>query len=374
MTKNVLRCVTMGLGVVTLALGGMNTAHAQDDFTYGGAARAFAMGGAGLALMPEVGGVRANPASLAFEKRDINLIWPSLGYRALGGVSLNNAAEYLLTGQDLPQAADLARRFAKKDSEFGINANAGIRLGKFEVTGYAVGTGRLQPNDSLRNWANTNGNYNELPADGRADILAAGYYSLPSIAGALTLPAKKDSQHNYAVGLRVKYINAMYTHYIADQQALQGSADVLFAPEMGGKETLWKKGVGADLGFMMRPRKGDGISAALMIANALKPNIKFSGTDRNGLPKRYDLLVTTLSAGAGFQKRGTTLAADLVDLTGAGGDAQFRAGAEQKIVKGFALRGGYSSGGGFTYGGSLFGFDVALGKAQPLEVVRTINF
>lgn len=365
--------VRMIAGAV-LTVGLTQTVRAQDDITFGGAARAFAMGGAGIAIAPEKGGARVNPASLAYEKRDIAVSWPSLGYRALGGINLSDAGSYLMSGQDLGEAAELARQFAKKDSEFGINTYVGARFGKIEVSSYGVGTGRLLPNANLQAWANDPNAANTVPGEARADILAAGYYTLPSVSVATTLPAKSDSKHNYAVGLRLKYMNSVYTHYRAEASALNGTADAGLAPEMMGEEVLTKKGVGADLGFLMRPRKDSGITAAFIVANAIKPAFNFEGTDRDGNPKTYKLLTTTMSAGAGFQHKGTTLAADLVDITGASGDPQFRAGGEQRFFRSFAVRAGYSSAGGFTYGASIFGFDVALGRSQPLEVVRTINF
>jgi hypothetical protein len=148
------------------------------------------------------------------------------------------------------------------------------------------------------------------------------------------------------------------------------------APELGDKSYLDKRGFGADIGFMMRPQesKGGTLSAGAIITNAINPGFKFHGTDRNGAPTTYDILKTTASAGVAYQKKNITLVGDLVDITGAVGKAQFRSGAEVVLPFKLAVRGGYSSANGFTYGFGFAGMNVALGKHQPLEIVRSLNF
>ncbi len=69
-----------------------------------------------------------------------------------------------------------------------------------------------------------------------------------------------------------------------------------------------------------------------------------------------------------------TFAVDLVDVASAAGKAELRFGAEQKIGRKIALRGGYSTAGGWTAGIGLFGFSIAYSDRQPLEVVQTLRF
>lgn len=351
-------------------------AAAQRDVTYGGDARAFAMGGAGIALLRNqgTGGSRANPASLAFEKQPLSVNFPSVAIRANGPISIGSAYDYLSSGQSLDDAADLTRSLADRDSEFGINANTSIRFGKIEVGAMAVARGRLQPNESLRNWVAAGRPSTAIPTDVRSDLFAAGYYTLPTIAGASTLPVPPSRPFNVAIGGRLKYMTGIYTHYVADFNTISRGSEPPLAPEMNGKESLTKKGVGVDLGVLLKQRGDDGYSAAFVVANALKPNLKFTGTDRNGLRRDYDLAVTTASLGAGYEKKGSAFAADLVDITQGAGDRQLRVGAEQRFGGNLAVRGGYSTATGFTYGVGFFGFDVAFGRRQPLEVVRTLNF
>lgn len=348
---------------------------ALGDVTIGGDARSFAMGGAGVASLVgqrSLGGVRTNPASLAFAPGPFGVQWPNVGLRADGPVSLGRGVEYLLGPGGVGDAASLARRFASGDSVFGLNASVGVRVGALEIQAGAVGVGRLLPNASLQAWARS-GSLGPVPGDARADLLAAGVVTLPSVGYALRLPKSLAPGFDLSVGGRLKWMQAYYTHAVAGAGAI-GGGDAFLAPEMGGRETLSRRGVGADLGVIARSRAIKGLSAGLVVANAIRPSFAFDGTDATGAARRYDLLGTTVSTGVGYERGSTTLAADLVDATGAVGPAQLRLGGEQRLGSVLSLRGGYSTATSWTWGFGAFGYDVAFGKRQPLEIVRTIRF
>lgn len=362
--------LTIVLSFSALAL----PARAQ-DLIYGGDARAYSMGGAGLALM-HGSSSRPNPASLAFETKTAQPTFPTLGFRSTAGVSKDTSGGFLVNGLKNSDATALARDFGGQDSEFGVNGALGFRYANFEIGASAIGVGRLQPNPSLQLWVNTGQrNFNALPADAKGDIYAAGYYNIPSVAYGQAIPVPGIATHQVGVGIRVKAMTGVYTHYIADQRALLGLDPSKLAPEMNGEKTLTKKGIGADLGVLIAPKRGVGFSGAVVIANAIHPNFSFDGTDRDGNSTRVNLLKTTVGAGVGYQSKfGTTVVADMVDLTGETGTAQFRAGIEQRIWGQIYLRGGYNSVTGTTYGASAYGLDIAIGKRVPLEVLKTINF
>lgn len=353
-----------------------------NDITFGGDARAFAMGGAGVASLAGSSdqslGSRSNPAALAFAQGKMRFHFPNIGARADGAISLSKALGYLASNGSGADATTLARDFASRDSVFGINASAGLRVGPLEILGTGVGKGYLLPNDALKAWG-TAGGVGNVPTNARADVVAAGVYSLPQIGVASLLPNQKaDRAFNVAVGARLKYMNAVYAHYFADSSVLNSGSDAFKAPEMNGRDTLTKKGFGADLGVVLESRKLKGLSGGLVVANLIKPNFQFTGqfgpnANGGGGSRVYNLLATTASAGVGYQQAGTTLVADLVDITSAAGTAQFRAGVEQRIGP-LALRAGYNSANGYTYGIGLLGFDIALGNRQPLEVVKTLRF
>lgn len=350
-----------------------------NDLTFGGDARAFAMGGAGVASMAGTSdnslGSRSNPAGLAFARGTMRFHFPNLGVRSEGGVTLGKAASYLLDSGSSKDATQLARDFASRDSTIGLNASMGLRIGPVEVLGSGVGKGYVLPNAALKSWSGT-GN---VPNNSRADVVAAAVYSLPQIGIATKVPSTNEARpFNVAIGARLKYMNALYAHYFAEKSTLDSSGEASRAPEMNGKDTLSKKGFGADVGVMLESRTIPGLSGGLVVANLIKPKFQFTGqfganASGGGGSRVYDLLATTASAGIGYQKAGTTLVADIVDVTGATGTAQVRAGVEQKLGP-LAFRAGYNSANGYTYGVGLLGFDIALGNKQPLEVVKTLRF
>jgi hypothetical protein len=351
------------------------SAHAQQsrDFTYGGDARSYAMGGAGLALY-QMRSLRLNPAMLAFDRRDIEPTFPALGIRATDGVGIDSAGGFLINGIKNEDALALVREFSARDSQFGMNGAVGFRVRNFEISANLIAAGRLQPNDSLKAWSqNTPGQYESLPKDVRGDVITSGYYNLPAFSYGMRVPGK-NKFGPVGVGVRMKYMTGFYSHYVSDYDSILGLKDAPVAPEMNGQDRLTRTGLGMDFGVMAFPNKAKGVALALVAANLINPRFTFDGTDRNGNPTRVDLVKTTFSAGIAYERRGTAFALDFADMTGATGPMQVRVGAEQRVWGNIYVRGGYSSGTGPTVGFSLFGVDAAYSKRLPLEVVKTVSF
>jgi hypothetical protein len=351
-------------------------AQAQLDTTAGGDARAFAMGGAGIALLQAQNGNRINPATLAFEEQPYSFYFPTFALRASNAISSGRGYQFLFHGQRPRDTVGIALDSEDGDGDFGVNSSLSFRVGQIEVGGFAVGRGRAQPNAQFIEWAMTA--RNQPPPEGiRSDVLATGYYTLPTVTSAIKIPKRRGlkASHHYAIGARLKYMRASYLHYIVDRAAVLNPNNVQLASEMNGRDKLTKSGFGMDIGIHMLPKNENGsISAALVIANVINPGFTFQGTDRNDLPVAYNVLKTTATAGVGYRIGLTTLAGDLVDLTASAGNRQLRFGAEQIVYPFVAVRAGYNTGTGFSYGLGLFGFDLAFGKRQPLEIVRTVNF
>ena len=371
------------LGTVALS------ARADDyDYTYGSDARAFAMGGVGLAFTRGQNNAQSyNPASLGFASKSFDFYVPSVSVRADGAISSSKAYDFLYNGLRQRDVTGLFQRYATKDSVFGLNANAGFRFGSFEVLVGGVGKARLQPNGALSSWAGSGANLSSVPLNAGADLLAAGYLELPSIAYAFKLPVgtqKGDNKRGYdnSIGVRVRVLQSFYTRYIANAGTVASGTDAIKAPELGGKDFLKKTGVGADLGFLARPRAGKGFNFALVGNNLVKPGSKFTAFNsglagyngRVGSGDKFDLLQTTVSLGTAYEAGGLTFGADLMDISGATRPLDFRFGGEQRFGKGFALRAGYSSGTGATIGVGIFGFDFAAAQRLPLEVNKTLKF
>lgn len=388
MTRNAYPRVARRLGAAFAVIMGASAAvmptAARADLTFGGDARNFAMGGAGIALQRSGGSNRFNPATLMTEEGKFSLYTPSLGTRAEGGLSMTDVIDFMTEANGNEQMAlEFARKFADEESSFGINGNVGLRVGPVEFIVGGVGRTRILPSEDLQRFAESGRPFSQInsatePGDYSADIISAGYYTLPSIGVGFRAPIKPVG-FTVDGGVRVKLMNAVYSHYRADEAAIRSGAvsnlNDLRAPEMGNEDILTKSGVGVDLGFLARHEAG--WNAALVVNNLIKPNLKFTNVTPAGNPNdrtELELLATTISVGGAFQKGSTLFAVDLVDITGAVQAVQLRAGAEQRLGRILALRAGYSSGSGITYGLGLFGFDIAFSQDQPLEVVRTLKF
>lgn len=374
-----------------LSLGAVALPSAHADVTFGGDARNFAMGGVGVALNRTGGSNRFNPATLMTEPGKFSLYTPSLGTRASGGLNVNDVISFMTESSgNETQALGLARKFSQDDSDLGINANVGVRVGPIEILATGVGKARILPSADLKEFVSQNGTQalSTIPAGSgknySADVIAAGVYTLPTIGMGFRVP-KQIGGYTINGGVRVKLMNAVYSHYIVNEALLRSgqvsNTNDLLAPEMmrdgQKKDILTKSGVGVDLGFLAESQAG--LFGAIVVNNLIKPDLTIEGVTPAGtigqnVRQDIDFLATTISLGAAYSKNGRTLAADLVDITGAVQSPQLRFGAEQRFGRILALRAGYSTGTGFAYGLGIFGFDVAFGTEQPLEIVRTLKF
>lgn len=311
---------------------------ARADVTLGGEARSAAMGGAGLALVGN-GAARLNPAALALGGRQ-SVTAPYIGLRTEGGIGLGQVRSRLSSGSlNADAAGSLARDFGKRDGALELSAGIGLPLSPFEVSATGVARVRLLPNAALRAWSEAGGDTNAVPNDARGDVFGAAVYSLPSVGFARRVGGATGGGREAAVGIRVKSLRALYTHYVVNADTLRANGDAPAAPEIGpNRDSLKKSGLGVDVGLLARPRDGgDGFSAALLITNLIAPNLSFEGTDAAGAPKRYDLQPRSVSLGSALRRGNSLVALDLVDVTGAYSSAQVRLGAEVKSGA-FALR------------------------------------
>ena len=330
-----------GFGI-TVAVLGIAAGARADDITVGGDARAFAMGGAGIATGASSGGAsRNNVASLAFDTGNFRVYAPNLGIRSQGSVSQQRGFDYLLGLGSLGDAAKLVRDYGNRSSDFALNASAGVRLGHIEILTNGVGVGSIRPN--------SNGS--------KTDVTLDGIYSFPSVGAATVLPGQKG-RFLLAIGGRIKYANVVHSHLIVDS-----SGNATPAPEMNGQTTDTRQGIAGDLGLLLKERNGGPLSVGFSLANAVKPKSPISGAN----------FTTLASVGGGYTTKRIIFAADFVDLTQAAGKIQFRTGAEIKLGL-LPIRAGYSSATGFTYGTRILGVDVAASKRQPLEIGSSYRF
>jgi hypothetical protein len=178
-----------------------------------------------------------------------------------------------------------------------------------------------------------------------------------------------DKDVKIGVGGRVKYMNTVYSRYTATTIATDGTTNVAAGSELGGRTYLSKKGLAADLGAIAQWDGSGGaqLTAGIVATNFIKPKLELSGVGGT----LFDPQVSRVLAGGSFEQKGLLIVGDIANLTGGGSDLRF--GAEKKLGP-LALRGGYSSKRGTTYGLGIFGIDIAFGKGQPLELVQTLRF
>jgi hypothetical protein len=346
---------------------------ARADITFGGNARAFGMGGAGIAIVDRSErNTLLNPAALALFNRRIKVEYPHIGLRA-SGVPLDKAYDHLLKNPSANDAVSIARDFGKRDSSYGASLGWGLRIGHMDAHANGQAQVRVLPNAALQTWANTaNGDVTKLTGGERADLIGAAIYSLPE-AGAAERISPEGSPIRVEAGVRVRLERAVYSHYIVNSSNILNNTAATPAPELNGGTTITKDGVGADLGLLVHPAEHKGFSAALVVFNLLEPNFRITGTDQNGNPAKYDLQPRSVSVGSAWEGGRIVAAFDVVDLTRAYDNVQARMGAEY-TTKGIALRAGYSSARGFTAGFGWGWLQLAFGARAPLEVTSTLRF
>jgi hypothetical protein len=361
---------TIGLMVV-----GVASASAQGDaVTFGADARALGMGGAGIAA----GFLnRYNPGNLAFSRKFAFQL-PSVAVRAsgaLGSVSNYDAVGKFIegSGSDRNQAAlDVARNFGKQNSDFGFNLGAMVRYGPAELQLGAVAYGKIVPNDVLKTWSNA-GAAGDVPVGASADLSAVAV-AMPSVGFGFRLPLKELPlmgalrSTEIGIGVRAKYVRSVYSRYVASVPTLTSGLVANPGTELGGSDTVEQTGIGGDLGVLAVTQiEGIEYSGGVVLNNIVKPKLSFPNPGGIGT---FDPLRQSVTVGMAARRGGLVLAGDLVDALGS---PDLRAGVEQRIGPVF-LRSGYSSRRGVTYGAGLFGFDVAFGKGQPLEIIRNVRF
>ena len=343
------------------------------DLSFGGSPSA-GMGGAGLAVIrrPTAQSFQ-NPAVIAYVQ----------GFRfgagnidtTSRGASFSRLLDDLEVRQgsaaDIATAAGLLRKYAREDTRLLITGDLGIIASGVGISVGGIVDARLLPNAPLQNWARTDGNIANIPADARADVIAVGVVSLPDITTGVRLPSP---QGDLAVGVRLRNLKLYYTHYFADQAQLQAGQNATRAPELQGRDFREFSATGVDLGFLWRPTGDQTYTLALVVENFVEPNIHFQATDRVGQVFNFKPLKRTYNAGVAVElETGSLIAVDFIDIGNNAGKGEIRLGYEQRLGR-IALRTGYASKTGWTAGLGIGGFNLAYSDTLPVVVSRTLNF
>jgi hypothetical protein len=338
---------------------------ARADITLGADARAVGMGGAGLASgLVDAG---ANPATLADTGPRFAIEMPTVNTR-LDGMSYGDVLKLL--GDPTLSAGDafnLAKNLSDGTPRLEASVSAGLLLPQADLRAQATLRAEVQANDAYRILL---GGGAADPA-AKADVYAGGLTVLPGIGMGMHLPVTAE-KGALSVGVRLKPTRAYYSHYVIDGAALAAGAPQL-APEMGGRDYVSATSFSMDAGLLYTPAKLPA-RLALVVNNLIEPKaINFGANAPAGLAN-VQLAPRTLSLGAALENNNITLAADLVDVTGAVGKMQLRLGSEVRVAGALALRGGYNSATGFTAGLGLGGFGFAYSQRAPVMLSHSVTF
>jgi len=352
-----------------LALG--TCAFAQ-DFTIG-YSKVSGMAGAGLALRHEgTGGYPVNPAGLAYMQQ-FRLTNLDLGY-VLDGISFGDLNDFLGTashgGLNPKDLSELARNFGSHNVSYGLNGRLGLGANGVNVGVTGDALVRTTPNPQLQQWVNAGSDPNNPVAGMRLDGHGFGYHSVHFGYGR-PIPTKDGSE--MAVGAQVSFVRSYYTHHFVTQNQIINGGSTR-AVEMGNDDVMSKNGVGLDLGWYMQVGQDKRFEFAAVMANALKPDIGFDGTESNSLtPTRIDPFERSLNLGVGFTaERGQIIAADVINIGNRNTDV--RLGFDYPFSKQFGARAGYSGRGGFTAGVTLIGVSITFGSTNQFQAGTFFRF
>jgi hypothetical protein len=360
---------TAALGLGLLAVSGA----ARADVIFGGNARSFGMGGAGIAIVDRSErNTLLNPAALALFNRRSKLEYPHIGFHA-SGVSWNTAFDHIFSGPNANDAVSIAKDFGKQESSYGLGLGWGIRIAHMDAHLDGEAAVHVFPNEALQTWAKTaDGDVTKLTGQEKADLYGAAIYSLPEV-GAATRISPAGSKVRVEAGTRIRLERAVYTHYLVNSENIANNTPATPAPELNGGTTRTRDGIGVDFGFLMHPAEHKGFSAAFVAFNAVEPGFTFTGTDVNGNPAKFALQPRSISAGTAWEGGRVIGAFDVVDVTRAYGNVQARLGGEY-TTHGLAFRAGYNSASGFTAGFGRGWIQLAFGNRAPLQVTSTLQF
>ncbi len=329
------------------------TVPAAADLTFGSDARSVAMGGAGLASGDTADAAVLNPAILADSGFRFGLQWPSFDAR-LDGASWTDV--FRLIGKTDISPSDVLKLIgdASTPKQIFATGSLGVLLPYSDLLVSAQMKAQVNTRDS----ATPGGALSNLTPG----VTTKALVTLPSIGIGVPLPIFSGTGR-YRLGVRVNPVQAYYSHYIVNAGTPQ------LANEMANKQYLKANSISADAGLMWSPPVLSDLRVALVVNNLIEPKAIELGTFKTDVAKR------TFNLGSAFVTGMFTVAADLVDLTNAEGEkAQLRTGAELRLTRLLALRGGYNTHDGFTAGVGLFGFNIAYSKNTPFFASQSIMF
>ena len=333
------------------------------DFNTGSYARSVGMGGAGLALTDQSTGV--NPASYATANSKLRFIFPSIDMHTQGA-SMSDFQDRTdeIGDSNLDEVVQLARDFGRERTTLNVSLMTGIE-GPLGVAFEGEAEGLIDPSDGMKTWVNAG-----LPTDPVA-VAALGLNPLTfangtTVAGTLLYAAPAVSYglgfdsaegDKIWVGTKVKWLNSEVHSW--NVNSVVGADVQLEANELPVVED---DGLAADLGIIIKPANSK-VQWGMVINNVVDPEL--NGVDTPSM----------LSLGTAYQPNSRmVIAADFVNVNRAYNEnPRLRFGAEWKLTRSIALRGGYT-GDNFTCGFGAFGMDFSFSSDSPAMLSHALRF
>jgi hypothetical protein len=312
---------------LSLAWGGFAGAQVVGD-------RSESMGGAGLA-MP--GNVTKNPSQLSL-LATYRLPIPLLEYRAYGR-DIDQVTSYLARLRRRAPTS-ISAPYTRRSEEFG--GSIGLVYGGLSLSYLARGLEEL------------------VPSSGRSDLYGMAYEAYQLSFG----QELGHGRGSLAVGVSARVLQASYGH----QELISGTA----ARRPIGSNS--QAGFALDLAASYRPIATRDTVYALMISNAVSPQISFDRKLPNGSTEAIQPFRTSLSCGISTRVRDTWIAIDGVDLTNSLGRRQLAMGLSHPLNRYVGLEMGYNSRTSFTVGLSLLGIHARIAGRSPLTIESGIRF
>ena len=336
-------------------------------------ARSAGMGGVGIAVKSRPSQIKGNPALLSFGKNEFQMSIPS-GKVAHSGIEMNEIQSWFpsspVSDTFESKISQAQEQLHEKASEAG-DAKISIAYGRWHVGIDNFATQHTEANQTLLTWINSDKSF-PPPFNGSIHTIAHGEFR-GEISYAF--PVNKHNQDTLQVGIRAHATKSYFSHrYLDVMTALTGKGNT-YAPEMNGSSFLEKTGFGLDMGIYFEPKNRKDIGFGIVIENIIASNVGFQATDANGNP--ITINKKNLSAHLGIAYSPTQnllLACDIYDTANTMKSREIRLGAEWIINPEIAIRAGYASQHGYTFGLSYQNLHLAVSPNSNLVVSATQRF
>lgn len=336
-------------------------------------ARSAGMGGVGIAIKNRPPQIKGNPALFSYGKKEFQMSIPS-GNVTRSGLGVNEIQSWFpssfVSDTFNSKISQAQKQLEAKASEAG-DAKMSIAYGRWHVGVDNFATQHTEANQTLLTWTNSDKSF-PPPFNGSVHTIAQGEFRGEV---SYAFPVNKHHQDTLQVGIRAHATKSYFSHRYLDVKTVLTGKGNTYAPEMNGNNFLEKTGYGLDAGVYYEPKNRNVIGLGLVIENIIAPNVRFQSSDPNGNPITINNKSLTASFGVAYSpSQSLLLACDVNDITNTMKSREIRIGGEWMINPEFAIRAGYASQHGCTFGLSFQDMHFAITEKSRLIFSATTRF